>query len=196
MEWGKIITIFSSSNTWAVVSAVAGAIAALAAMFTVYHSHVFWQDERESKRPYFIIEKPGIKPLSKSPPFRIQINMENKGVHAAKDLEGKIFILKSDLSSKPEFTFSFSIANAIPSNSPTPWYNDSLILQKNLPPQYVVLAIKYWDEILNKSYNQIFFMTWHGVKDGSTHPDFVHTTKDEAYNIGQYLKESLNEFQN
>jgi hypothetical protein len=194
MNWSKIISVLSNSNTWAAVSGIASAIAAIAAMFTVYHSRVSWENERESKRPYFIIEKPGIKPLEKSPPFRIQINMENKGTHAAKGLEGKIMILKADLSSQPEFVFNFSIANAIPSNSPTPWYNDTLILPKDLPPQFVVLAIKYTDEILDKSYNQVFYMTWHGVENGLTHPDFVHTSKDDAIKIESYLKEVITEF--
>lgn len=194
MDWNTLILILSSSSTWAVVSGVASAIAALAAMVTVYHSRVSWQSERESKRPYFIIEKPGIKPLENSPSFRIQINMENKGVHAAKDLEGNILILKGDLTAQTEFDISFSVANAIPANSPTPYYNDSVLLQKDIPPQFVVLAIKYLDEILNKNYSQVFYMSWHGVQEGRMHPDFVHTSKEDARKIEEYLKEKLSAF--
>ncbi len=38
-----------------------------------------------AKRPYINVAAPGIKPLPKSPPYRIQINMENTGANAAQD---------------------------------------------------------------------------------------------------------------
>lgn len=143
---------------WTIVSSVAGAVAAIAAMITVYQAKMVWQQERETKRPFFIIEKPGVKPLPTAPPYRIQITMENRGVHPASGLEGRILILRADLTSQPDFDFRFSVANAIPANSPTPWYNDSVNLPQNLPPQYVVLAIKYEDSILEKKFGQVFFM--------------------------------------
>ena len=48
MDWSKLITVLTNDKTWAIVSAVAGMVAAIAAMITVYHSRVTWQQERES----------------------------------------------------------------------------------------------------------------------------------------------------
>ena len=120
--------------------------------------------------------------------------MENRGIHPADDFEGRILILNADLSNKPDFDFKFSVANSIPSNSPTPWYNDSVHLPHNLPLQYVVLAIKYKDPILNKGFNQTFFMKWDGIQNGSIHPDFVYVSKDEAKAISSHLRNILEEY--
>ncbi|SEH08109.1 hypothetical protein [Candidatus Venteria ishoeyi] len=194
MDWDNLLKILTNNKTWVIVSALAGVITTVVAMVTVYLSRVSWEQERESKRPYIIIEKPGIKPLPDSPPFRMQITMENRGTHAASGLEGRILILNTNLSTQPDFDFRFSVANAIPPNSPTPWYKDGVHLPNILPAQYVILAIKYEDPILKKDFGQVFFMRWDGIENGTTHPNFVYVSKDEAKKISVYLKEALNEF--
>lgn len=194
MDWIKIASILSNEKTWAVVAAISGAVAAIAALLTVYHARTAWKEQIGANRPYFTIANPGIKLLPQSPPYRIQITMENIGVRPAYDLFGKIYIIDKNLKSDPQFTFDFSIANEIPHETPTPWYNDTLQLQTNVPPQYIVLAIKYKDPVVNKSFPQIFFMKWDGVTNGQAHPDFVHVSKAEKQKIGDHLKDLLRDF--
>ena len=194
MDWSKIASILSNEKTWAIVGAVSTAIAAIAALLTVYLATTTWKEQIGSKRPYFTITEPGIKPLPQSPPYRIQITMENIGVHPAYDLFGKIYIIDENLKGRPQFTFDFSVANEIPAETPTPWYNDSLQLPTNVPPQYVVFAIKYWDPVVNKSFAQVFFMKWDGVVNGQFHPDFVHVSIEEKQKIEDHLEDLLRDF--
>ena len=194
MDWSKIVSILSNEKTWAIVAAISGAIAAIAALLTVYHARIAWKEQIESNRPYFTIAKPGIKPLPQSPPYRIQITMENIGVRPAYDLFGKIYIINKNLKDGPQFTFDFSVANEISVKTPTPWYNDSLQLPTNVPPQYVVFAIKYRDPVVNKSFAQVFFMKWDGVVNGQFHPDFVHVSIEEKQKIKDHLKDLLRDF--
>jgi len=175
-------------SMWEIISSLSGVVAAIVALITVYIAISSLQQENQYKRPYFIIEKPGIKPLSDSPPYRIQITLYNTGVHPAVDLVGTIKILNRTLNKKPDFDINFSVANEIPHNSPTPWYNDNVMLPNNINPQYIVLSIKYGDPILKESYSQNFFMRWDGIKEGITHPDFVHVRIEEKNKIIEYLK--------
>jgi len=195
MDWCKfIISILSNEKTWAIVGAISGAVAAIAALFTVYHARSSWKEQIESNRPYFTITEPGIKSLPQSPPYRIQITMENIGIRPAYDLIGKIFIIDKNLESEPRFTFDFSVANEIPPKTPTPWYNDTLRLPKNMPPQYIVFAIKYSDPVINKSFTQVFFMKWDGVVNGVFDPNFVHVSIEEKQKIKDHLKDLLQNF--
>ena len=194
MEWTKILDFITNEKTWAIVAAVSGAIAAIAALLTVYQASSSSREERESRRPYFTLAAPGIKPLPQSPPFRIQITMENIGVDPAYDLIGMIFFVEKSLTKPPEFTFNFSIANDIPSKTPTPWYNDDLVLPANVPPHYIVLGIKYYDPILKKSFAQVFYMKWAGVSNGQTYPDFVHVAIEDKKPIFEHLENELKDF--
>ena len=175
-------------NMWDIISTLSGVIAAIVALITVYIAISSLQKENQYKRPYFIIEKPGIKALPESPPYRMQITLYNTGVHPATDLVGSIKILDYTLDQKPQFDFKFSVANEIPHDSPTPWYNDDVMLPNNLKPQYVILNIEYGDPILKESFSQSFFMRWNGIQNGTTHPDFVHVQIEERNKIKEFFK--------
>jgi hypothetical protein len=187
----ELLAFLKSGTTWAIVSAVSGMISALAAMFAVYQAVTAQRAEREAKRPYFTIEAPGIKALPSSPPYRIQITMRNVGVHPAAVLQGKILFVDAALATRPAYNFEFSVANDVPSGSPTPWYNDSLMLPNNVPPMYIILAISYRDDILGRTYSQGFYMRWHGVENGQTHPDFVHVSTSEKVRIEKAVRSEL-----
>ena len=146
------------------------------------------KEDRETRRSYFTISKPGIKQLSNGPPYRIQITFENVGQHTSTCLEGNIFFIDSSLQTKPESIIALSVANDIPPNIPTPWYYDELNLPKDMPKKYIVALIKYYDPILKKEFDQKFFMKWDGIQNGFTHPDFTHTNKAERERIENYLK--------
>jgi len=187
-----VILNINNDHLWTMVSSLSAVISVFVALYTVYLSVESKKDELIAKRPYFIIENPRIQQLQSSPPFAISITMFNKGIHSAKKLKGTILFVKYDLTSKiPLFKFDFSVSNEIPSNSPTPWFNDSLYLPDNEPPCYIILSIEYVDSILNNGYTQEFFMKWSGVKDGEFSPNFVHTSIEEANSIKDFLSNSF-----
>lgn len=189
-----LLKLLENDKTWTVISALAGAVAAIAALVTVSRMRSGWREERASKRPYFQVSKPGIKPLENSPPYRMMITFDNTGINPASDLKIKIILLDASLATQPEHNFDFSIANDIPPNNPTPWYTDSVILPNNLPAQYVVVAIKYHDPKLDSDFSQTFFMKWNGIDNGVTNPDFVHASVEEKDKVALYLQEVLNKF--
>ena len=176
------------------LSTIAAAISAVAAMVAIKNERQSAQEAREAKRAFFTIFEPGIKPLPNSPPFRIQINLKNIGLNPASDLVADIFLVEHTLAQRPQFSFNFSVGNLIEYNSPTPWYNDTLHLPNNLPPQFIVMGIRYNDSLLERTFKQIFFMRWDGVATGITHPDFVHVSVDQKNQLINHLREELREF--
>lgn len=170
------------------ISSICAVITVVLALIAITTSLSDRKEDREVKRSYFAIVNPGIKKLSGSPPYRVQITFENIGQHPSTGLEGYILFIDSSVQAKPDSKISLSVANDIPPNSPTPWYNDNLNLPQNMPKKYIFVLIKYYDPILKKEFEQKFFMKWAGVKDGSTHPDFTHVEKSERIKIEDYLK--------
>jgi hypothetical protein len=149
---------------------------------------------KKEERPFFQISNPGIKPLSKSPPFRLMIPMENIGGHSAYDLEGKIIMIDQQFQSAP-IILTLSVGNEILPNSPTPYFNDTLMLPSEQVPMYIVLAIKYCDFVIRKNiYSQVWYMQWTGVQHGTTNPDFVHVSVSQRNEIKTHLKTELHGF--
>lgn len=173
-----------STNYVQLVSVISGAIAALAALVAIYLTFISQKTEREYKRPYFVIEAPGFKPLDKA--IRLQITFINNGVNPAKDFNGEIRIFQMDL--KNEIKIDIDVVNDIPQNSPTPYYYDNVILGSNMPKHYIYCNISYLDPISKKTYKQEFFMKWDGVLNGYTYPDFVHVNKTDKEIIEKYIK--------
>lgn len=194
MEWKQITDLLSNDKMWTALSAVAAAVAAVAAMVTVFQAKVSRTEDLAAKRPYFTLVDPGIKSLPQSPLFRILLTMQNIGVHPASDLDGKILFVNSKFSKPPEPVFDFSVANDIPTQTPTPWYNDSLFLPPDAPVMYVVLTIRYCNPILQRDHSQAFFMRWNGAQGGKTDPNFVHVSSEEKKRLEQHLREILHQF--
>jgi hypothetical protein len=115
--------------------------------------------------------------------------MENRGGRVAKDVYGSLKIVEVQTEERQTvFETSFSISNEVPPNSPTPWYNDSVVFPRNHPPCAILLVLKYRDPILNKAYVQLFTMKWAGVVDGVTHPDFVYSSIEQAADYAPILQ--------
>lgn len=172
-----------------IIATFFAAMSAVAAFCTVLQARDAQREAIKSNRPYFTLKAPGIKQLPNSPPYRMQITMENIGVRVAQDLKGKIIIVDMLSEKDPTLTTEFSIANDIPKNVPTPWYTDSVQLPSNVSSHYVLMGIKYLDPITKEIFKQSFFMKWNGIKDGKLEPDFVHVSCDEKEKI---IKEAGN----
>ena len=103
-------------KTWAVISA----IAAVAALFAVYQARVASHEQILANRPDFTLLQPGIKPLPNSPPFRIQITMENMGGRPAAEMSGELLIADQALDAEPVLRTEFTVGNEILPKTPTP----------------------------------------------------------------------------
>ncbi len=180
------VAVLRNEKTWSVVSVIAGAVAAVAALVAVRQTSESHREQLRSARPYFTVKDPGIK--ADSLPYRIQITMVNMGGRVASDLFGNIDMMDQDFKGRPASIGEFSVANEIPPNIPTPYYI-SVSLPVNMPPQYIVMHIRYKDPIVDTDFSQDFFMRWEGVRDGKTPPDFVHASLGEKNKIAAWLRE-------
>jgi len=178
------IQVSSSSSNFELIGVISGAVAALAALTAIFLTYRSNKLDRESRRPYFTLSSPGFKKISNN--LRLQITFENNGTHPAKKFKGEIRIFQDNLEN--EVKIDIDIVNDIPANSPTPYYNDSVALGNNMPKHFIFCKISYLDPILRKEYNQEFFMKWHGVKNGTTHPDFVQIDTNEKKIVEEYIK--------
>lgn len=183
-----------NQNFWVAVSAIGGAISAVAAYVAIWHSRKANKEAVESQRPYFVLEAPGIKQLPNSPPFRVQLTLRNVGGRVAASLEGRIFMMPTQSNSRPILDVTFSVASELPPHVPTPWYNDSLELLAQVPPHYVILGATYFDPVLEKQYRQLFCMRWDGVQNGKFHPDFVHISKVERQQLEAQYASLISKF--
>lgn len=94
-------------------------------------------------RPYFVIKGPGIRPLANSPPFRLIIPFENTGEHPARGLTAILVMVPRTLSGDPTILRMAPVANDIPKGEPTPWYFDSVVLPREVPPMFAFLRVTY-----------------------------------------------------
>ncbi|NIR30092.1 MAG: hypothetical protein GWN84_12415 [Gammaproteobacteria bacterium] len=176
--WDRMDGVVRLERTWTVVSTVSGAVAALAALMAVRQVSVARAQERLTQRPYFAVSAPGIKALPNSPPYRVQLTLENIGMHPAQDVIGKmLFVDKASM--QTEYNLTLSLGDEVPARSPTPWQNDAFRPKRNTPEKYIVVFLHYADPLLRKTFKQQFYMQWGGVKEGKIHPDFVHVSRDE-----------------
>lgn len=118
--------------------------------------------------------------------------MVNIGIDPACDLEGKVFVVDSDLSAPPKWTIDFSMGNDLANQIPAPWGNDTVTLGREAPAFYVVMAIKYWDR-RHTQHDQDFFTRWEGVREGNV-LGFRHATKEQREQLRKHLCEELEAF--
>lgn len=174
-------------DLYTMISAIAAAVSAIVALFTIINAVKNQRAERNKNRPYFIIEAPGFKPLPNNS-LRLQITFINKGRNPASNF--RVLIRIFDMNYLNENQIIFDVVNDIPPDSPTPYYNDGIGLPANLPPHFIYCEMNYTDNILNTNYSQRYFMKWDGVQQGTTHPDFVHTNKEEKIKIEEYVNKN------
>ena len=195
MNWNKIAQIIRSEKTWTVITIFSGTVASISALLIVVNLRAVGREQIESNRPYFTLTKRSVIQLPQSPQYHLQFIIENIGIRPAYDLYGKMFIIEENFKGKPNYTFDFSIANEIPARAPVLWDSDPLFLPKNLPTQYIVLAIEYSDPIIKKIFDQTFYMKWNGVIEGKPDSNFVYVSMKEKMEMINRVNVTVQDFE-
>jgi len=158
-----------------------------------------WRTEIESGRPYVVInEDAGIVRLENGPLYQVSIPLENIGERAACEMTVGFYMIDKNmvdngLKCAPLLNRSFDMANEIPPEVPTQGIYP-ITLKDDMSPHYVVLALKYMDQITGKSYCRFIHMKWDGVAKGQADEIFVHVTAEEKVTIEGYLQDWLKDF--
>jgi hypothetical protein len=173
-----------TSSASDIVSSVSAAIAALAAMIAIIITYISSKQERESKRPYFTILEPGFQVMSTN--YRIQITFMNIGSHPAQNFHLKIQILSADFKDdQPQV--NLHLVNDIPTNTPTPYYSDNIVLNPNMKEHFIICRWSYSDPILKKEFYQEYYMKWNGSLNENWILSFNHASTEEKNSIDDYL---------
>jgi len=185
----------SWQTVWASVSAISGAVAAIAAFRTVRQSRVSSQEQIRAHRPYFKISHPRITPNPKTTPpsflYKVQLSIKNIGARPATKWIGQIHIINQDLKTPPEYKSVFSIATDVPPTGEHEWWKNDLFIQDGVP-LYIVLAIQYTDPIVKETFSQIFWFQWlGGVEDD---PQLMHISVEAKEEISVKLRDDLKQF--
>lgn len=183
----NITTICTAIGT--IFAGIAAYRAAKAAKGSLDHAKIEWEQQKMFNAPFIIVEAPGIKATEQSPPYEIRITFVNSGHRPAHDLYGKIYLMTRELENKPLYEIDFSLANAVPPKWPNPWYTD-IRLSENVPPLYIVVAIRYKDPPAGTTSNDFIYMKWDGVVKGKFRANFVHAAYQEKQKIMKYLNKN------
>jgi hypothetical protein len=183
--------MFEKKRDWSgVVVTGSTAIFAIISLITAYITVSSWHTQREASRPYFTFVESPIVEVNKQVSF--EFKFRNVGAHPATELSSKTMVFNHDLTVKPILIDEYSVVNAIPRDTVT-----SLVIHldpkqvnpalPNIYSHYIVVSLIYADPIVNSQYNQIIYMRWPGVIDGSTQP-LIHVEASEKQPIVNYLK--------
>ena len=146
---------------------------------------------KPDKPAHFELKEPGFKPLPNSPPFRLMIQMINTGGRSAFDLEYQLLMIDQE-SHVVARNISGSVGGEIPPNSPTPYYNDSIVFPMNVREQFIILCLHYKDAEDSKiTRTQIFYMQWSGVINGKTEPDFTYVSIEQEKELKSLVDNML-----
>lgn len=185
-----ITKVVSKDKTWTVVSTIAAMISAACAGYAVRQTHATWQQQLEGNRPYFALEKPGIrKTTGEEGRYEVVVPLENVGVRPASCLEFKLIVVRTTDTNEPEFVRDYSCANDIPAGqSPTPGGISVSFASPNVNKRYFVVSARYVDTVTRQTYVQSFYMTWTGLDEGKGQSSFAHAKRDEAERLAMNLK--------
>ena len=182
-----------SSLKWLnVIATMATTVLALTALITVFLTVAAWKAQQETARPYFILKQSLKVELGNELSFELKFT--NVGMHPAVDLSSETIVFDDQLTGKPIHHDESAIINEIPKDA-----SSSLVMtipseeivpkQLNISAHYVVVDLHYADPILKKSYRQLIYLKWNGVKEEKMQPT-VHVRVEEKGKIDDYLKKS------
>ena len=149
-----------TDKIWTATSAVASAVAAIAAFLAIYQASLIFKAEREVRRPYLKIVKALMQKRENDKNYEFKIVLENIGINPLRDPKMKLLVKNHSLD-EDLFGVAYAFADEIPTGGTLNFY------RKNIKPNskeedlyYVILAVRYFDPILDKEFAQIFLHQW------------------------------------
>jgi hypothetical protein len=177
------------AEVWVIIAAIAAAVSSLCAAISIILTYLIKKKELRIGRPYFMIgTDSGVKRATPNAP-QIKITLNNIGKRPASRFKCKIIIFDLNLTTAPILNRELSCANDLPAGSPSLWESPQFQVSRNVSPQCVIIAIQYFDTIINVTFTQMFFMKWGGVRNGRMRLVLDHARENEKTNIINYLRE-------
>jgi hypothetical protein len=178
-NWSSIVVTFST------------AIFTVVSIISLFISVTSWHAQRETSRPYLTLKESPLVSLSQNKEIFFEFKFVNIGTNPASNLTSKTLVFDEHLIQKPIMIDEYNLVNDIPKNTVTSLLLNIENMEKGrksyINPYYVLISLNYTDGILHKSYSQILYLKWSGLKDGRPQL-FIHVKASEKENIVKYLK--------
>lgn len=174
-----------------VIATMATTVLALTALITVVLTVAAWKGQQQTARPYFILKESPKVDLGTE--LNFELKFTNVGMHPAVDLSSQTIVFEDQLTGKPIHHDESAIVNEIPKDSSSSLVmtipSEQLSQQLNISPHYIVVDLHYADPILKKTYGQLIYLKWSGVKEEKMQPT-VHVRVEERTKIKEYFQKS------
>jgi len=174
-----------------VIATMATTVLALTALITVVLTVAAWKGQQQTARPYFILKESPKVDLGTE--LNFELKFTNVGMHPAVDLSSETIVFEDQLTGKPIHHDESAIVNEIPKDSSSSLVmtipSEQLSQQSNISPHYIVVDLHYADPILKKTFGQLIYLKWNGVKNEKMQPT-VHVRVEERTKITEYFKKS------
>ena len=183
--------ILSNDRVWTAVAAIAAMVSAIFAAMAVYQTGRIWEYQYEAERPYFTLEKPSIGETHREPPYEVSKSPKNIGGRPATNFIGKVLMIERPFDRGPYFTTTFALANDMSPGMLSTWHQDIKAMPSEVPFQYVVISMRYSDALTEQEYEQVFYLTWPGLKAGRGSTALTHTSAQTSEELNGHLGASL-----
>ncbi|MFH0802104.1 MAG: hypothetical protein V2A78_06930 [bacterium] len=190
MRLRELFKSIKNGTFWGAFTALFGAIAALAALVAVIQVINAGREEQAAKRPYLQIDEGTFTLKDDGRICLFVFKFKNIGARPASEIQQESWVFEAG---KPILQpGSNSIANDIPGGGP---YILSLHHRIGfskkpdiVPPQSVVIRVKYSDPILKIRFEQLYFFKWRGMKEGAASSAIDYMTIEERDTVLEKLK--------
>jgi len=186
-------------NISQIISAIAAVVAILFSYSTVKISWKNAEEDKQAKRPYFVLGDPGIKEQKLGALFAINIDVKNIGIHTATNFAYEIIFFE-DLPTeglKIKEKHDDEIVGDLPPSFPVYIQKDiGDVRIPGIPTKYILMLIKYKDAISKDLYSQKLYMKWHGNPESKGYViyNFERLSASEANKIEESFGTIINEF--
>jgi hypothetical protein len=185
MGWPRLLR---QDKTWTVVSAVSGAVAALAAFGAIYQTRQIAYEDRLAKKPYLKLKTAQIRADQNR--HTIVFMFDNTGARPAIGLRERLVIVKPDLPT-PIADLKSSTANEIAPNAEYVWQHAKIDVPANVGLHYFLFTLSYGDPVVSTRQTQVFVLKWPGATQGRVPVDLEHASTEEAERLLKQIEAQI-----
>lgn len=189
-----------------IILAIATVVSVVMSWYTVRISKKSLEQERKSKRPYFVLtEDSGIKESKFGSLYKELISVKNIGLHPARDVAFRVI----HIGITPENKLSFLGIDDISLSDEIPYLGVSVQVREigdvrvMVGSQYIIILVKYMDAFESDRHSQRFYYKWGGDPKGKGYViyNFEQILSEERKKIDdsfgqEYIDKFLNPVEN